>query len=251
MPDKLANIPAGVLSSLIVRTIFGISTEESRFTLSGALLLVKADRVVMVSTDGHRLALCEKVMDLSDVETGYRALVPKKAMSELLKLFQEMGPEGNVEFGADENHLFFRSGGRLLIARKLTGNFPDYERVLPTDQPHTVVLPGDEFRVAIERVSQFADERSHAVRLRFMPGELTLHSSLSDTGETEETLPVTYDGPKIEAGFNAHYIADFLRAVGEDKVSFKFRDAGSAGELCPAGGESGYNYRYVVMPMRI
>jgi len=248
MPEKVADIPFKILSKLIARTIFGISMEESRFTLNGALLLVKADRLIMVATDGHRLALSEEAVDLGGAE--YRALLPKKAMSELLKLVPEDHPDAAVEFSGDENHLFFRSGDRLLICRKLTGNFPDYERVLPSEQPHSVSLPREEFRSTIDRVAQFSDERSHAVRIKFSPGELQLHSSLSDTGETEELLPIVYDGPVVEVGFNAQYISEFLRAVTDENVALKFRDAGSAGEFQPEGAE-GSLYRYVVMPMRI
>ena len=250
MPDTLVEIPFGKLVKLVSRTIFAISTEESRFTLNGALLLIKPGRLIMVSTDGHRLSLSEEEMDFGDAQVNYRALLPKKAMSELLKLCEDGNSDAAVAFAGDENHLYFRSGDRLLLCRKLTGNFPDYERVLPTDQPHEVKLSRDELRSAIDRVAQFSDERSRAVRLKFSPGELQLHSSLSDTGETDESIPVVYDGPIVEVGFNAHYIAEFLRAVSEDSVTFHFKDAGNAGELRPDGGE-GAVYRYVVMPMRI
>ena len=251
MPEKIVEIPMEVLVALISRTIFGISVEESRFTLNGALLLLKSDRVTIVSTDGHRLALCEREVDFGGESPSYRALLPKKAMSEILKLAQEVDPKAKVEFSGDDNHLFFRVGARLLISRKLTGNFPDYERVLPAEQPYSIVLPNSELRATIERVAQFADERSHAIRIQFSPGEIKVHSSLSDTGESEENLSVTYDGPKMEVGFNAQYLAEFLRAVSEDEVSFNLRDAESAGELRPSGESLEYNYRYVVMPMRI
>ncbi|MCW5979298.1 MAG: DNA polymerase III subunit beta [Bryobacteraceae bacterium] len=252
MPEPLAEIPMGLLASLISKTIFAISAEESRFTLNGALLLLRPGKLTMVATDGHRLALSEDAMDEgpSDAQT-YRALLPKKAMSELLKLSQELSPDVKVQFSGNENHLFFRAGDRLLLSRKLTGNFPDYERVLPAEQPHRITLARDEFRSTIERVSQFSDERSHAVRLQFLPGEIRLHSSLSDTGETEENLPVEYEGPKVEVGFNAQYIADFLRAVGESSVYLSFRDAASAGEFRPGGDSEKGAYRYVVMPMRL
>jgi DNA polymerase-3 subunit beta len=250
MPDKLVEIPFGKLARLVSRTIFAISTEESRFTLNGALLLIKPGRLIMVATDGHRLSLSEEEMDFGGAEPNYRALLPKKAMSELLKLCEDGNPDAVVAFAGDENHLFFQSGDRLLLCRKLTGNFPDYERVLPAEQPHAVKLSREELRSAIDRVAQFSDERSRAVRLKFSPGELQLHSSLSDTGETDESISVIYDGPVVEVGFNAHYIAEFLRAVSDDNVSFHFRDAGNAGELRPEGAE-GATYRYVVMPMRI
>jgi DNA polymerase-3 subunit beta len=185
---------------------------------------------------------------------GFRALLPRKAMTEILKLVADAPSDAKIEFAATENHLFFRLGERLLISRKLTGNFPDYDRVLPKEHPHQVLLQKDELKAAIERVAQFSDERTHAVRIQMAPGEIKVHSSLTDTGESEESLNCIYDGPEVEIGFNATYILDFLRACPETHASFLFRDSGSAGELRPSGesGESpGYNYRYIIMPMRI
>jgi DNA polymerase-3 subunit beta len=123
--------------------------------------------------------------------------------------------------------------------------------VLPKDHPHSVTLERDEFRSAIERVSQFSDERSRAIRVQFCPGEIKVHSSISETGESEESVPVEYDGASVEIGFNAQYLMDFLRAVAEPQVSFRFKDPNSAGELRPAAEDTEAQYRYVVMPMRI
>ena len=111
--------------------------------------------------------------------------------------------------------------------------------------------PRDIFRAAIERVSQFSDERSRAIKIRFADDEATIHSSLSESGESEESLAVDYGGPTTEIGFNATYLLEFLRAVGEPRVRFHFKDPQSAGELTPAGEDLNYRYRYVVMPMRI
>jgi DNA polymerase III, beta subunit len=253
MPPVLAEIPLGVLASMIGKTIFAISAEETRFTLNGALLILKTDGLVMVSTDGHRLAFVENEVALPTLASSYRALLPRKAMSELMKLAADAGPEAIVRFAGDENHLFFHVGERLLISRKLTGTFPDFERVLPKDHPHCVKLPREELRSAIERVSQFADERSRAIRLQIQPGEAKVFSSISETGESEESLPVEYDGASLEIGFNAQYLLDFMRAVSEQNVIFHFKDPHSAGELRPAGeaGEESSRYRYIVMPMRI
>ena len=265
MPAELAHIPVGLLASMIAKTIFAISSEESRFTLNGALLTLKPTGMVMVSTDGHRLAMVEAEMDLP-VTSPYRALLPRKAMGEILKLAQDSSSDASIRFSGDENHLFFQLGDRLLLSRKLTGNFPDFERVLPKEHPHSVTIPRDDLRAAIERVAQFSDERSRAIRVGFADGEVKIHSSLSEAGESEETLPVDYSGPAVEIGFNAGYLLDFLRAIPEKEVLFLFKDAQSAGELQPssdgAGGKnedrdgetssgSGKHYRYVVMPMRI
>ena len=250
MPERLAEIPLGALAEMIGHTIFAISAEESRFTLNGALLVLKETGLVMVATDGHRLALVEKRIPLPGLETTFRALLPKKAMSEIQKLASDDASKP-IEFAGNENHLFFRIDKRLLLSRKLTGNFPDYERVLPKEHPHTLVLQREELKAAIERVAQFADERSRSIRLKIAGNELKVYSSISETGESEESIPVDYDGNEVEIGFNAQYLLDFLRAVDQSEVTFHFKDSNSAGELRPQGGPAGTVYRYVVMPMRV
>src|SRR6266853_1179348 len=157
MPAVLAEIPIGVLGAMIGRTIFAISSEESRFTLNGALLVLKKGGLTLVATDGHRLSMTESSGDIPGVSGAYRALLPRKAMGELQKLAAEADPAALVRFSGDENHLFFQLGERLLLSRKLTGNFPDFERVLPKDQPNSVTLNREELRGAIERVAQFSD----------------------------------------------------------------------------------------------
>jgi DNA polymerase-3 subunit beta len=251
MPEASTEVPSSLLSSMITKTIFAISAEESRFTLNGALLLVRPENTVMVTTDGHRLAYCESSMEGVTAPQALRVLVPKKAMTEILRLSQEAGADAKALIAGDENHLFFQFGDRLLITRRLTGNFPDYERVLPKDSTQTVRLQKDEIRAAIERVAQFADERSRAIRLKFEPGEVKVFTSSVETGESEESVSTEYDGPALDIGFNAHYLIEFLRAVPGSDVAFLLKDPKSAGELTPSGDTGAFRYRYVVMPMRI
>jgi DNA polymerase-3 subunit beta len=250
MPETIAEIPVKLLASMILKTSFAISMEESRFTLNGALLLLKVDGMIMVATDGHRLAYVENASEAPGSKP-FRALVPKKAMAEILKLADESGPEGKAVLAGDENHLFFQVGERLLITRKLTGNFPDYERVLPKDNTHQAKLNRDEIRAAIERVAQFADERSRAIRIAFTSGEVKVFSSSVETGESEESVPSEYQGPDLEIGFNAQYLLDFLRAISQSEVAFQLKDQKSAGEMRPCGNGTADQYRYIVMPMRI
>src|SRR5262249_16605492 len=145
---------------------------------------------------------------------------------------------------------FFQLGDRLLLSRKLTGNFPDYERVLPKEHPQSVSLNREELRGGIERVAQFSDERSRGIRFQVAKNEVKIHSSVSDTGESEESFPIAFEGTGVEIGFNAQYLIDFLRAVNGEEVTFLFKDPHSAGELRP-GGEKPEQYRYVIMPMRL
>lgn len=252
VPEKIAEVPVQTLSSMIARTVFAISLEESRFTLNGALLVMRPEGLTMVATDGHRLAFVQAAAaDSGQVDKQFRCLVPKKAMAELVKLADEAGPDSKVTFAGDDNHLFFEVAHRLLITRKLTGNFPDYERVLPKDHAVTAKLQKDEIRSAIERVAQFADERSRAIRVQFTNGEVKVFSSSVETGESEESVPSEYRGPDLEIGFNAQYLLDFLRAIPQEHVAFELKDQKSAGEMRPAGDSVPDQYRYVVMPMRI
>ena len=251
-PDTIAEIPTKTLSSMITRTSFAISMEESRFTLNGALLLMRPEGLTMVATDSHRLAFVQAPPEESGkVDQQFRALVPKKAMTELVKLADDAGAEGKALFSGDDNHLFFQVGHRLLMTRKLTGNFPDYERVLPKEHPLSAKLQKDEIKSAIERVAQFADERSRAIRVQFTSGEVRIFSSSVEMGESEESVLSEYAGPDLEIGFNAQYLLDFLRVIAQDHVSFELKDQKSAGELRPAGDGITDQYRYVVMPMRI
>ncbi|MFB3829940.1 MAG: DNA polymerase III subunit beta [Bryobacteraceae bacterium] len=251
MPESIAEVPVKLLASMITRTGFAISTEETRFTLNGALLLLKPGEIVMVATDGHRLAFVQAHPEsMQEMTKTFRALVPKKGMTEILKLADQSGDEDKAVVAGSENHLFFRIGQRLLITRKLTGNFPDFERVLPKESPHEVKINREEIRSAIERVAQFADERSRSIRVQFAAGEVRVFSSSAETGESEESVPCEYSGPELEIGFNAHYLLDFLRAITQDQITFQLKDQKSAGEMRPAG-EGAEQYRYVVMPMRI
>jgi DNA polymerase-3 subunit beta len=251
MPELISEIPVKILTSMISRTGFAITVEESRFTLNGALLLIRPNGFVMVATDGHRLSYAEEPFELSSLAKVYRALVPKKAMAEIMKLAQETDSEAMVQFSADDNHLFFQFGQRLLITRRLTGNFPDFERVLPKEHSHEVTVNREELRGSIERVAQFADERSRAIRVQFVENELKLFSSSADTGESEEAIPITYEGPDTSVCFNAQYLLDFLRVVSEESVVVEFKDSKNAGEFHPGGESRKLGYRYVVMPMRI
>jgi DNA polymerase-3 subunit beta len=248
----LIKFPASVFKALIARTIFAISNEESRYTLNGALLILKAESLAMVATDGHRLSFVEKVGENYDGVSGEkRILIPRKALSELQSLLANTDAEF-VEFSDDEHTLFFRLGQRVLTSRKLTGQFPNYEAVLPRDNTKFAVVRTADLSASIQRVAQFADERSGAVKLRLEQNELKISSSSTEAGESEDTIETPYTHDAIVVGFNSTYILDFLKAIGsEGEVRLEFKDAQSAGQLRPEDPESEYKYRYILMPMRI
>jgi DNA polymerase-3 subunit beta len=236
-------LPSQALHRMIAKTIFAISNEESRYTLNGALLVLKPEAMIMVATDGHRLAHIEtNKAKFAGVSGELRILVPKKAMAELNSLLNDYDGE-NVEFAKDESTLFFRLGDRLLTSRQLTGQFPNYEAVLPRDNSKTVAVATEAISSAIQRVAQFADERS---------GEIKVSSSSSDAGESEDTIETSYNGDSVTIGFNSQYLLDFFKAAGTGEIRLEFKDAQSAGQLRPdEAQDSDFKYRYIVMPMRI
>jgi DNA polymerase-3 subunit beta len=249
-PHALVKIPAKLLASVIAKTTFAISLEESRYTLNGALLVVKPGSLTMVATDGHRLAMVETEHKFEGLSSETRVLVPKKAMNEVQRLAAESGDDGVVEFAQDESHLFFQFGGRLLTCRKLTGQFPNYEAVLPRDVNKTVTIERNELQDALRRVSQLADQRSHAVKFVLAKEGLEISASSPEYGEAKEAIEKDYRGEPISIGFNAQYLLDFLAAAPDGPISFELKDEQSAGQLRPLADESS-RYRYVVMPMRI
>jgi DNA polymerase III subunit beta len=247
-PASTVKIPSDVLLKLITRTVFAISTEDSKYTLSGALLVLKPESITMVATDGHRLAYVEKAEPV-EVKEELRILIPKKAMGELSRMIAETDNE-RIGFSRDENHLFFDLGRRLLVARMLTGQFPNFEAVLPRGNDRSIAVNRDDINAAIRRVAILSDERSRTVKLAMSNGTLEITASHSDLGEAHETLEVEYSKEDLQVGFNYQYLLDFLGTADEPQVSFEFKDSESAAQIrtLPA---TDYNYRYVVMPMRI
>ena len=246
------SIPSASLKNLIAKTIFAISNEESRYTLNGALLILKAESIAMVATDGHRLSHIEKTGEsFPSIGAEKKILVPRKALAELQSLLASTDAE-SIEFSDDENTLFFRVGYRVLTSRRLNGQFPNYEAVLPRDNNKFVIVRCEDLSRSIQLTAQFADERSGAVKMRLEQNELKISASSTDSGESEDTIETPYNFDPIVVGFNSVYLLDFLKAIGNTgEVRLEFKDAQSAGQMRPEDGQEDYKYRYIIMPMRI
>ncbi len=286
VPMKLA---AETFSYFIRNTAFAITNEQSRFTLSGAKFILGDGKAKMVTTDGHRLAYVERAID--DKDAAIDTLVPRKALLELVKLARN---DGEVSFGEDQNHIYFETEGRLLITRKLSGQFPNYEMVMPKDNDKSVVFDLEEMRGAVRRMSLIADERNRSIRLTIREGEIEVTAQSSEEGEGNEIVPAEYKGDEIQLGFNWQYLFEFLNnaatgdlelaasgsepgaarsesvpgavATGEVssaagtataregraplRVTFEFKDANAQTQMSIAD-ETTYDYKYIVMPLRI
>jgi DNA polymerase-3 subunit beta len=150
----------------------------------------------------------------------------------------------------DGNHIFFEVGPRLLISRMLYGQFPNYEMVMPKGNDKSVQFDSGLLNQAIRRVALMADERSHAIRFHLEPNQLVITAQNAEEGEASENIQTEYAGDETDIGFNAQYLQDFLNVIGDSAVKFEFKDGNSQAQLRPAE-DSDYDYKYIVMPMRI
>jgi DNA polymerase-3 subunit beta len=242
-------LPAALLKLLIDRTIFAITQEEGRYTLSGAKFELDKQGAKMVTTDGHRLSFVatnEVAKDAADA--GLDVLIPRKTLAELTKLTADF--DGDINLGSDDNHVYFQVGSRLLISRMLSGQFPNYEMVMPKNNDRSAVFDTLSLNQAIRRVALMADDRSHAIRFHLSKEQLLISSQNAEEGEARETLSTDFAGDETEIGFNAQYLQDFLNVVGSEKVAFEFKDGNSQAQLRPVAVDK-YDYRYVIMPMRL
>jgi DNA polymerase III subunit beta len=244
---KTVSLPGNILRGMIQRTMFAITQEESRYSLNGAQLVLTPQEMKMVATDGHRLALVTASVPLTTLENEMRALIPRKTLVEIQKLVGE--DDMTVEFGRDDNHLFFRVGAKRLVSRVLAGQFPNYEMVIPRDNDKNVTAPTKVLAEGIRRAAVMSDEKLKAIRLSLQPGILELSASSADAGEASESIEVDYQGGEMEIGFNPLYLLDFLGACGSENTTFSLRDFETQGMMRPAGNPA-IDYRYVVMPMK-
>ena len=241
-------ISAAIIKAFIDRTIFAITQEESRYTLSGAKFMLDDKGARMVTTDGHRLAYVEKKGVSKDGSDAIDTLIPRKTLAELTKM--TAGYDSDISMGMDGNHIFFEVGTRLLISRMLYGQFPNYEMVMPKGNDKSVQFDSGLLNQAIRRVALMADERSHAIRFHLEPTQLVITAQNAEEGEASETLQAEYAGEETDIGFNAQYLQDFLNVIGDSAVKFEFKDGNSQAQLRPAE-DGDYDYKYIVMPMRI
>ena len=242
-----AVLPRDAMRQMVAKTQFAITGEDTRYFLNGALFVLKGSEMSLVATDGHRLALVTVKRDGGEDQES-RIILPKKTLLELGRLLGE-GDE-SVRFEKGENHLFFEVGGRVLISRTIDGQFPAYERVIPKTNDKMIAFERDRLTNAVKRVALLSNERSRAVRFQIEPGQVVVTSNSSEFGEAKEVLPVDYTGTAVTICFNAQYVIDFLGVVETEQVALEFKDEMSQAVMKPIGAE-GYEYTYVIMPMRI
>jgi DNA polymerase-3 subunit beta len=237
------------MRTLIDRTSFAISTEETRYYLNGIYLHVTENEAVpvlrAVATDGHRLARME--MPRPDgAENMSGVIIPRKTVNELRKLIEDT--EETVAVALSDTKVRFSFDDVELISKLIDGTFPDYQRVIPEANDKVMEVDRKTFSDAVDRVSTISTEKSRAVKVELNNGSLVLTASSPDDGTATEELEVSYTGDRLEIGFNSRYLLDITKQIEGDNARFVMADSASPTLVRDVADASAL---YVLMPMRV
>ncbi|MEJ0063038.1 MAG: DNA polymerase III subunit beta [Alphaproteobacteria bacterium] len=237
------------LRTIIDRTRFAISTEETRYYLNGIYLhATRANNIDVlraVATDGHRLARIE-IPAPQGAKNIPGVIIPRKTIQEIRKLLDEVS--GAVEIGISETKIRFAFGSVVLTSKLIDGTFPDYEKVIPSGNDKMLDVEARAFASAVDRVATIASEKTRAVKLSLSPGHMTITASSPEAGSASEELEAKYDGPLIDIGFNARYLLDITQQIEGDGLRLMLADAAAP---VIAQDTTDASALYVIMPMRV
>jgi DNA polymerase III subunit beta len=242
-------LPAADLRTLIDRTRFAISTEETRYYLNGIYLHSTKNEGVpvirVVATDGHRLARVEMLLPEGAAEMP-GIIIPRKTVLELRRLVEESQEE--VQIGLSDTKIRFAVGPATLTSKLIDGTFPDYDRVIPSGNDKILEVDCKSFAEAVDRVSTISSEKSRAVKLAIENGVLVVSATSPENGTAEEELEARYLASPLEIGFNSRYLLDIAEQIQGDGAQFVMSDAGSPTIVRDSADASAL---YVLMPMRV
>ena len=245
--NKRVAVPQDKLRSMLRKTSFAISLDETRFVLNGIFFSFKEQKLTMVATDGRRLALVEEEVELASGGEG-EIIVPTKAINELNRLLQT---SGEAELRFTENQVAFNlqaapGQGVLIISKLVEGNYPNYRQVIPPETKERVPLAREELLHALKRAEIMTSEKSNSVRLSFAKNNVTITANTPEVGEAREAMAINYKGREMAIAFNPTYLMDPLKALDNDEVYLELIDELSPGVLKVNGP-----FLYVLMPMRM
>ena len=237
---------AGDVQKLVGHVAFAASTEESRPILNGVLWELRADRMRMVATNGHRLAR----MDVPAKGTAGQAdlIVPPKALDQIRRLFKS---EDEIEIARSENHLGFRSASTQVYTRLIEGPYPNYEQVIPRENDKVATMDKATFISALRRMSIVASDQTHRIRVALSNGSCKFSVQTPDLGEAQEEVTVTYEGEALEIGFNASYLLEVLKYIPTDEIRMTFKGPERAATCEPVGWNDPASFMALVMPLRL
>ena len=243
-------INSGHLLKLINKTRFAISNEETRYFLNGIYFHSKKqdnnNLLSLVATDGHRLAKFDYIEKEKKIDELPGIIIPKKTVNELFKILIDY--EGDININLDSNKIVFFVGNSILISKLIDGSFPDYNRVIPSDNNNLLKINRHEFSLAVDRVSTITSEKSPVIKFTLLKDIMNMSSVNSESGTATEDIATKYSGDKLEIGFNSKYILEMINNLEDEEIILNFKDSSSP---VTAVEESNPGLIYVLMPMRV
>jgi DNA polymerase-3 subunit beta len=244
-------IEASVLADMIGKTIYSVSSDETRYHLNGVYFEKKiggasGSSFLMVATDGHRLSLVNRDNHGPDSKTTEGVIIPRKGLAEIYKLLENV--KGKFRMSIEGSQLVVTHGPTVLMIRLIEGKYPNYRQLIPQNLNENVTVSRDALLSSLKRVSLLSNQKSKGVTLSFTNGRLEISSNNPELGDAKEEIEVSYKGNGLKIGFNAKYIMDVLTSMEDDKISIDLKDQLSPGVMRPHADK---NYTCVIMPMRI
>lgn len=245
-PQSFNRIESKTLKEMIDKTIFSVSSDETRYHLNGVFFEISKDGLKMVATDGHRMSLINKQVSNLEAPVQQGVIIPRKGLHEIKKILE--GVEGTVEIAIEGSQFILRSNSTVLMIRLIEGKYPNYNQFIPAKLALKMSLPRESFLQSLERVALLANQKSKAVQFLLSSGKMEISSNNPELGDAKEELEIDYKGQDIKVGFNAKYITDVLVNINQDMVDIELNDQLSPGLIRPHNDPQ---YTCVVMPMRI
>ncbi len=239
------SIPQNQLKALFDKTSFAMAQQDVRYYLNGILMEITADKIKLVATDGHRLALSEIDLD-TGVGEDRQIIIPRKAVLELSRLLEFGDNPANCMLS--QNHVRVETSSLVFTTKLIDGKFPDYQRVIPVDGNKTMEVNRETLKNSMSRIAILSNEKYRGIRLTLSSGNLSIQANNPDQEEAEEELQIEYTESDMEIGFNVTYLIDVLNVLNSEKVQIKLKDSNSSAIINDSQDDSSL---YVVMPMRL
>ena len=244
-PQQSFSMPQARLKNLFDSTSFAMAQQDVRYYLNGILVELSPDKVKLVATDGHRLALSEYDLD-TGISTDKQIIIPRKAVLELSRLLDNT--DKSVEITLSQNHIRISTGSLVFTSKLIDGKFPEYNRVIPVDGNRVIKVNRESLKQTLSRIAILSNEKYRGIRLIATNNNLSIQANNPDQEEAEEELTVEYTDTDMEIGFNVTYLIDVLNVLNSEKVLVKLKDANSSCIICDSEDSDSL---YVVMPMRL
>jgi DNA polymerase-3 subunit beta len=236
------NLPLETLLDMLKKTYFSASQDETFIPYCGILMILEEKKMILISTDGHRLSYIKKDID---IDKNIKVIIPIKTIQEVMRVFK--GMEGEIKISLTDKEICFEQENLCLISRQLEGDFPDYNKIIPKEGLIELNLGRDNFNSCVKRVSLMADEKRSFIKFNLKKNLLLISTFAQEVGDAREEIDVKYSGKEIEIAFNPKYIIDVLRVIENTEIIFGITAQANKGII----RQEGEDFLYILMPMRI